>query len=114
MNGAAIAQVRPGSPADDAGLQPGDVIMEVNRKPTTSADQVASNIRSVPNGKERAAAGVVERWRKLPRGDTEPGLSAAPLKNLFKQKGLAVCKPLCLGLPPHCLALNCQGSNVVL
>lgn len=49
--GAAIAQVRPGSPADDAGLQPGDVIMEVNRKPTTSADQVASNIKAAPNGK---------------------------------------------------------------
>jgi serine protease Do len=52
ISGAAIAQVRPGSPAEDAGLQPGDVIMEVNRKPITSADQVASNIKAVPNGKE--------------------------------------------------------------
>ncbi|AFL87710.1 trypsin-like serine protease with C-terminal PDZ domain [Terriglobus roseus DSM 18391] len=52
VNGAAIAQVRPGSPAEDAGLQPGDVIMEVNRKPVASADQLASNIKTVPNGKE--------------------------------------------------------------
>lgn len=51
VNGAVIAQVRPGSPAEEAGLQPGDVIMEVNRKPTASADQVASNIKSVPSGK---------------------------------------------------------------
>ena len=51
VNGAAIAQVRPGSPAEEAGLQPGDVIIEVNRKPTASADQVASNIKALPGGK---------------------------------------------------------------
>ena len=29
----------PGSPAAAAGLQPGDVILEINRKPVASADE---------------------------------------------------------------------------
>ena len=52
VKGAAIAQVRPGSPADDAGLQPGDVVAEVNRKPITSAEQFASVIHANPAGKD--------------------------------------------------------------
>ena len=51
VNGAAIAQVRPGSAAEDAGLQAGDVILEVNRRATPSANDVVSSIRSTPNGK---------------------------------------------------------------
>lgn len=52
VKGAAIAQVRLGSPAEDAGLQPGDVILEVNRKSTTSASDVVSSIKGVPSGKQ--------------------------------------------------------------
>jgi serine protease Do len=52
IKGAAIQSVRPGSPAEDAGLQPGDVIVEVNRKPTDSANAVVSSVRAVPNGKD--------------------------------------------------------------
>lgn len=39
VQGVAVQQVRPASPADDAGLAPGDVILEVNRHPVNSADQ---------------------------------------------------------------------------
>jgi serine protease Do len=52
VKGAAIANVRPGSPADDAGLQPGDVVVEVNRKPIASAEQFASAMHSTPQGKD--------------------------------------------------------------
>jgi serine protease Do len=46
VQGVAIENVRPSSPAEDAGLQPGDVILEVNRQPVTSAEQFASQIHS--------------------------------------------------------------------
>ena len=52
VKGAAIANVRPGSPADDAGLQPGDVVLEVNRKPIASAEQFVSAIHATPAGKD--------------------------------------------------------------
>ena len=52
VHGAAVASVRPGSPADDAGLAPGDVIEEVNRKPVQSAQDFASAVHAVPAGKD--------------------------------------------------------------
>jgi serine protease Do len=52
VKGAAIANVRPGSPAEDAGLQPGDVVQEVNRKPVTSAEQFANAMHAMPAGKD--------------------------------------------------------------
>jgi len=52
VNGAAIESVRPASPADDAGLAPGDVILEVNRHPVQSPDSFASQVHSVPDGKD--------------------------------------------------------------
>ncbi|MDE3188607.1 MAG: Do family serine endopeptidase [Acidobacteriota bacterium] len=51
VNGAAIQDVRPASPADDAGLAPGDVILEVDRRPVESADKFVSAIHSIPAGK---------------------------------------------------------------
>jgi serine protease Do len=52
VHGAAIEEVRPGSAADDAGLTPGEVILEVNRHPVESADSFVSQIHTVPQDKD--------------------------------------------------------------
>jgi serine protease Do len=52
VQGAAIQNVRPGSPADDAGLAPGDVILEVDRHPVEDADNFVNQIHSVPADKD--------------------------------------------------------------
>ncbi|MGA8086285.1 MAG: trypsin-like peptidase domain-containing protein [Terracidiphilus sp.] len=52
VHGAAIASVRPASPADDAGLAPGDVIEEVDRKPVANAEEFANDVHAVPAGKD--------------------------------------------------------------
>jgi serine protease Do len=48
VQGAVIEQVTPGSPADNAGLQQGDVITEVDRQPVHSAADVQKALSSVP------------------------------------------------------------------
>jgi serine protease Do len=52
VHGAAIQDVRPGSPADNAGLTPGDVILEVDRKPVDSAANAINLVHAAPNGKD--------------------------------------------------------------
>ncbi len=52
VKGVVVQDVRPGSPAEDAGLQPGDVIQEVNRKPAGDPSQFASTVRSAPGDKD--------------------------------------------------------------
>jgi serine protease Do len=50
VHGAIIENVRPGSPAEDAGLQRGDIVLEVNRKPVASASQFADMMHATPAG----------------------------------------------------------------
>ena len=52
VQGAVIENVRPGSPADNAQLQQGDVIVSVNRKPTQNAAEVGAALRGVPPGQD--------------------------------------------------------------
>jgi serine protease Do len=49
--GVIVAKVEPGSPADDAGIQRGDVIREVNRTPVKDADDFVQKMEKV-KGKE--------------------------------------------------------------
>jgi serine protease Do len=52
LRGAVIERVQPGSPADNAGLQPGDVIVEVDRKPVQNAAEVRQALTNVPRGQD--------------------------------------------------------------
>ena len=52
IHGAVIEQVQPGSSADNAGLQRGDIILEVNRHKVQSAQDVQQALSSVPKGED--------------------------------------------------------------
>jgi serine protease Do len=52
LHGAVVERVTPGSSADIAQLQQGDVILEVNRKKVHSADEVKQALASVPAGQD--------------------------------------------------------------
>ena len=52
VHGAVVEDVVPGSPADNAGVQRGDVIMEVNRHAVKSASDVVQALSGVANGQD--------------------------------------------------------------
>jgi serine protease Do len=52
IHGAVVGNVQPGSPADNAGLQRGDVILEVNRQPVQSAADAAQALGKVASGQD--------------------------------------------------------------
>jgi serine protease Do len=52
VSGAVIGNVQPGSPADNAGLQRGDVIVEINRHPVKSDSDAADQLKSIPKGQD--------------------------------------------------------------
>jgi serine protease Do len=52
VKGAVITNVIPGSPADNAGLSRGDVIVEVDRQQVNSASDATHDLTSIPQGKD--------------------------------------------------------------
>jgi serine protease Do len=52
IHGAVIEQVQPGSSADNAGLQRGDIILEVNRHKVANAQDVQKALASIPKGQD--------------------------------------------------------------
>ena len=51
-HGVIVTKVLPGSPAEKGGLQPGDIILEVNGKPVKSATELQFAVMKTPPGKE--------------------------------------------------------------
>jgi serine protease Do len=52
VRGALVGRVQPGSPADNAGLREGDVILQVNRKDTRDAEAVKNALAAAPKGED--------------------------------------------------------------
>ncbi|MEZ5479062.1 MAG: PDZ domain-containing protein [Thiolinea sp.] len=53
-SGVAVRQVQPGSPADRAGLQDGDVILSINNQPVTTPAELKSQVEQAPQDKPMA------------------------------------------------------------
>jgi serine protease Do len=51
VSGVLVSGVEPGSPASDAGLRRGDVILEVNRKPVPNVETYSSQLSEGKSGK---------------------------------------------------------------
>jgi serine protease Do len=47
-----VQSVQPGSPADNAGIQSGNIILEVNRQPVSSANQFVGDVHQGAGGKD--------------------------------------------------------------
>ncbi len=72
--GGLIASVAPGSPAEKAGLQPGDVVLEFNGRPVADSGQLAGMVgESKPGDRAR-----VEVWRKGKKLEFVATLGATP------------------------------------
>src|SRR6476646_1926471 len=52
VKGVVVSQVQPGSPADNAGIGRGDVILEVNRHQVQTSEDVKRELGNVPSGKD--------------------------------------------------------------
>lgn len=61
IKGVVVAQVAEGSPADDSGIQPGDVIVRIGDTPVTTPGQAIARIRQAQQSKREAVPLLVTR-----------------------------------------------------
>lgn len=73
-NGVVVMDVAPGSPADAAGLQPGDVITQIGNQPV----QTSSDVQSALAGMRAGQRVEIQYERGLESGTTQATLRARP------------------------------------
>src|ERR1700733_10522991 len=77
VHGAVVEQVQPGSAADNAGLERGNVIVEVNRHPVQNAADVQKALAAVPKGQDVLVlvwSNGGNTFRVLHSAETAPGM----------------------------------------
>jgi serine protease Do len=77
VHGAVVEQVQPGSAADNAGLERGDVIVEVDRHPVQNAADVQKALSAVPKGQDALVlvwSNGGNTFRVLHSAETAPGM----------------------------------------
>lgn len=90
FNGALIAQVNEGSPAEAAGLKAGDVILQINDTNITQATQVKTTISLLRVGSEAKM--------KINRGGKEMTLTALVTDSKLNEQKLQSSNPFLYGL----------------
>jgi hypothetical protein len=89
--GVVVAEVLPGTPADDAGLAMGDVILAVNGTDVFSGDELRDLVREIPSGEEITLR--VERaglFEDIKVRLEEPAAGAAPMPEGHNRLGVTV------------------------
>jgi S1-C subfamily serine protease len=65
--GVVVVNVLPGSPASEAGLRPGDILLRVNGQPVNAAADVAGMVRALQAGQDVSVVIQRDRARVLLR-----------------------------------------------
>jgi regulator of sigma E protease len=101
-----IAEVEPGSPADKAGLKPGDSILSISGTPVPSWDKIRPAIQLVDSGKPALVA--------LVRGTARLTLSMIPLYNAESKSRIIGIRQQehTVRYPPHKAAVKCYHATV--
>ena len=115
-DGVPVADVRPGSAGERAGIRPGDLLLRIGDRPVTSVEEAIEVIAGLVPGE--TATAVVRRARReralevVPepaRGSAPPatGGGAVALSTVFDESALAAA-----GLPPGARLRSVEGTPV--